>query len=131
MLDELAVFLYLGLSLGGRFLAGLDGSVLSGQSEGVKFDHGSGVHQGVSLARAESIGGIGGSGSTLNFVGSHDSTDVGAGDNSSGDTEPRFERGVDLAGTEEVIELLEGRLSPDDKTTNVTTRGELEKVKAG
>jgi hypothetical protein len=66
----------------------------------------------------------------LDFVGVDDSSNVGVGNDTRRNTESTLQRGIGLLGSKNVVELLEGTLGPDDEPSDVTTRGELEKVKA-
>lgn len=128
MLNKLAVLLVLLGSLGSASLLGFLEALGAGQSEWVELDHGSGVLQGVALTRTEGRGLLGAEGG-LNFVGVDDSANVSGGEDSRRNTETRLDLGVSLLGSEDGVKGLESRLGPDDKTTDVTTRGELEEVK--
>ena len=66
----------------------------------------------------------------LDFVGVDDSCDVSVGKNRSVELVSRFLLASGCVGTEDLVELLEGGGSPDDESTDVTTRSELEEVKS-
>jgi len=130
LLHEFAVLLHFIFPLCRRLLRCRGGSALSGQSEGVEANHRIHVLQGVSLARKRTSGGLDGAEDALDFFGSHDSANVGVGADGGRRVESGFFGGSSLGGTKDGVEGLEGAFGPDDETTNVTTRGELEEVQS-
>jgi len=66
----------------------------------------------------------------LNGVGVDDLSDIGVGKDGSVEMVSSLALGSDSVATEEFIKGLEGRFSPDDESSKVTTRGELSKVKS-
>jgi len=66
----------------------------------------------------------------LNGIGVDDLSDIGVGKDSSMEMISGLALGSNSVATEEFIKGLEGRFSPDDESSEVTTRGELSKVKS-
>lgn len=64
----------------------------------------------------------------LDLIGVNDSGEVGAGHHVSSELESGLLDTGGSVGTEDVVELAEGILGEDDESSEVTTRGELEKV---
>lgn len=64
----------------------------------------------------------------LDLIGVNDSGEVGAGHHVSTELESALHDSGGSVGTEDAVELAEGILGEDDKSSEVTTRGELEKV---
>jgi len=67
----------------------------------------------------------------LDLVGVDDSGEVGAGHHVSAELEAALLDTSLSVGTEDFVELLEGVLSEDDESTQVTAGGELEKIQSG
>jgi hypothetical protein len=68
--------------------------------------------------------------SALNGVGVDDLSDIGVGKDGSVEVVSSLALGSISVSAEEFIEGLEGRFSPDDESSEVTTGGELSKVKS-
>jgi hypothetical protein len=73
---------------------------------------------------------LGRSNSALDFVRVYDSSNISIGDHRGRNSESGLLLAVGFSGTEDVIEFLKGTLSPDYESSNVTSRGKLEKVKS-
>ena len=67
----------------------------------------------------------------LDLVGVDDSGEVSAGHHVSAELESTLLDTSLSVGTEDVVEGLEGVLGEDNKSTEVTTWGELEEIQAG
>lgn len=98
---------------------------------GVELVEGLGVVEWVVLAGVvEDSVGLGGSDCALDLVGVDDSGDVGVGDLAVGKVVSLLLHGRLGEGSEDIVELLEGALSPDDEPADVASGGELEKVES-
>ena len=67
----------------------------------------------------------------LDLIGVDDSSEVSARHHVSSELESTLLDTSLSVGTEDVIELLEGILGEDDKSSKMTTRGELEEIQSG
>lgn len=82
------------------------------------------------LGVVEDAVGLGCSEGRLDFVGVDDTGDVGVSDLATGQGEALLLGGWLSEGSEDVVQLLEGTLSPDDETADVASGGELEEVES-
>ena len=100
---------------------------------------GEGVEAEAETAVAHTVGGSGEGGGLLglellglegaaDLLGADDAGDVGVGDGGGGEEEAILDGGFLGEGTEDLVELLEGTLGPDDEASEVTTGGEVEEV---
>jgi hypothetical protein len=100
---------------------------------------GEGVEAEAKTAVAHAVGGLGEGGRLLglellglegaaDFLGADDAGDVGVGDGGGGEEEALLDGGLLGEGAEDLVELLEGALGPDDEATEVTAGGEVEEV---
>jgi hypothetical protein len=120
------------------FLSGLSsflihsaGSLTSKSGVGVEEVQSFRVGEGVaSLSAVKNAILLGVSDGALNFVGVDDTSDVGVGD-LVGREGPALLLGASLSvGSEDVVKFLEGTLGPDNESSNMTARGELEEVES-
>jgi hypothetical protein len=96
----------------------------------VKLNHEAKVLKGVLLAGTELTVALLGSEDGLDLVRVDDGGQVRVGHLGAGDLEALLERRSNLLGSVDVVELLEGALSPEDEATQVTTGSETEEVQA-
>jgi len=98
---------------------------------GVQSFHSGGVLQGVLLLDdVNRLVGLLVSDSALDGVGVDDLSDIGVGKDGSVEVVSSLTDGSVSVATEEFIKSLEGRFSPDDESSEVTTGSELLKVKS-
>merc|ERR1719361_796127 len=122
-------------SLSAGSLASLDGFDLGG-AEGLggrveDLHHGL-VLERVLLALGGEVGvGLHGTELALDLIRVDDASEVGAAHHVAAKLEASLSDGALTVGAEDVVELLESILGEDDKSANVTTRGELEEVQSG
>jgi len=83
-----------------------------------------GLGEGGGLLGGELLGGEG----AADFLGADDAGDVVVGDHGGGEDEATLDLGLLGEGAEDLVELLEGGLGPDDEAAEVTTGGEVEEV---
>lgn len=129
--SQLALLLDDGQAAGSVFLVDLSGLTSEELSVGVQVVHGLVVAQGVALLDVMS-GGITllGTDGGLNLVAVDHTADVGVGDFSTGEHVALLLDSAEPAGTEDVVEFLEGISSPNDEATNVSSGSELEEVES-
>jgi hypothetical protein len=119
-----------GNGLGSSLLLGSEDSA-SASNEGlrVKSDHNTKVGERVLLVRKTTLNNLIAK-SRLNFVGVGDSGDIRVGQDGARRLVALLLGGDVLARAENTVEGLEGVLSPDDESAQVTSRSELEQVQA-
>jgi hypothetical protein len=110
-------------------LSGEDSASASNESLRVESDHNTEVGERVLLARKTALNGLI-TESRLNFVGVGDSGDIGVAQDGARRLVTLLLSGDVLARAEETVEGLEGVLSPDDESAQVTSRSKLEQVQA-
>jgi len=115
---------------------GLGSKATLGDGGGVSFgEAGMGVDSGHGLLVLEVVGSVhlGGVGllvdySALNGVGHEDTTNIRVGEDGTGEEVSVLDSGGLVSGSEDGVQLLEGSLSPDDESANMTSRGKVEEV---
>lgn len=128
---EASLFSETGLAGGTAFLVGTSGSFADESGIGVDLVKSLGVVEGVVLLGVvEDTIGLGSAEGGLDLVGVDDTSDVGIGDFAVGKGVALLLGGGLSPGSEDVVQLLEGTFSPDDKATNVASGGELEEVES-
>ena len=124
----------------GLVLLALEG--LLGVAHGLGADGlllGEGVEAEAEAAVAHAVGGGGEGGRLLgaellggeraaDLLGAHDAGDVRVGDHGGGEDEALLDGGLLGEGAEDLVELREGALGPDDEAAEVATGGEVEEV---
>lgn len=70
--------------------------------------------------------GFGVSNGRLNLIGVNNSRNVGVGDLMGGEAPSFLLRAVLSVGSKNVVQFLEGAFGPDDKSSDVSSRSELE-----
>jgi len=97
----------------------------------VELNHETEVLERVLLASTELVGGLLRTKSRLDLIRVDDSGQVRVGHLGTRKLVALLDGGSDLLSTVDGIELLESTLSPDDESTEVTTRSKTEEVEAG
>lgn len=98
--------------------------------EGVKSLHENSVGQRVLLGTVEGCGGLDSAELSLDLVGVDDASEISAVHNVSLENVSALLNVSSAVVAEDVVEGLEGVLGPDDESSEVATRGELEEVKS-
>jgi len=101
-----------------------------GLSIGVKLDQIAKVLQGVLFADVENGLSDHGAHAALNFVRVDDTTKVGVSHDGTGKGKALFELGLGLVASKERVQTHKGILKPDDKSTQMTSRGEFQQVES-
>lgn len=101
---------------------------LSSGGERVEASHDIGVLEGVALGGDGLGNGNSGLDNGLDLVRVNQTGQVSVGHVSMGEVEAALGSGVLLEGSEELIKLVEGTLSPDDESAQMSTGGKVEQV---
>ena len=139
LLSLLEGLLDLGEAGGLGLAAGVAGLLVAHTLGGVGGLLGEGVELEAETTVLDAVGGLGEAGGLLglellgledaaDLLGLHDAGDVGAGQHGLGEGEALLDGGGLGEGAEDLVELLEGGLGPDEEASDVSSGGEVEEV---
>jgi len=119
-----------GSLLGSLLLQGPGVSGFEGLGERVQFGHESGILEWVLLSLDNLLLWFLVSENGLNFVGVDNSSNIGIGQHGSSKLEVNFLGGLLLVGSVDRVEFFESTLSPDDESSQMTSRSQLKEVQS-